>query len=234
MIRHLKRTFNDLVQLFYPEVCLGCRTSLYEGEKLLCLTCFSQLPVAYKVLEADDKVKDLFYGRANIEHASSLLFYEKIGMVKQLIHHLKYDGHEEVSSYLGKQMANAMYSDPAFQKLTHVVPVPVHKKRLKKRGYNQVNGFGMEIASKFEAKFMPDLLIKTRNTINQAKLGQVKRSDESSSPYELNLNLELPENSHILIVDDVITTGTTLSMCIKELQKIKGTTIYVATMAISV
>lgn len=234
MIRHLKNTLNDLTNLFYPEVCLGCRTALYEGEKIVCLGCSLRLPFAYETLEADDKVKDLFYGRATIEHARSLLFYEKIGIVQQLIHHLKYDGHEEVSAYLGNVMADHMNADPAFEKITHVVPVPIHKKRLRKRGYNQVEGFGQAIAQKFNARFLPDLLSKTKNTINQAKLGQVKRSDETQSPYALNNSVQIDDNAHILIVDDVITTGTTLSMCIKELQNINGVKVYVATMAISV
>ncbi len=234
MIRLVKNSFHDLLHLIYPEVCQGCKTSLFENEKLLCFTCKSQLPIAYQHLDADDKVKELFYGRTEIAHARSLFFYEKIGIVQQLTHALKYQGQEQISNYLGKMMSEYMKSDAEFQKVTHVVPVPVHPKRLKKRGYNQVDGFGKEIAKSLNAQYLPDLLVKTKNTINQAKLGQVKRSDETKSIYNLNEPERIPEDTHLLIVDDVITTGTTLSLCTRELQKIQSVKLYVATMSISV
>ena len=230
----MKNSFNDLLHLFYPEVCLGCNTSLYEGEKVLCFTCQAQLPVAHDHLEADDKVKELFYGRTAIAHARSLFFYEKIGIVQQLTHALKYQGQEKISSYLGQLMSEHIKKDRGFDHITHIIPVPLHPKRLKKRGYNQVDGFGKEIAQSLNAKYIPDLLVKTKNTINQAKLGQVKRSDETKSIYDLNGPERIPEKAHLLIVDDVITTGTTLSLCTRELQKIPGINLYVATMSISV
>jgi ComF family protein len=152
--------------------------------------------------------------------------------VQQLIHHLKYRGHEEVSSFLGKWMATELKNDPAFQDIDLVIPVPVHPKRRAKRGYNQVDGFGKELATVLGARFRESALIKSRNTINQAQLGQVKRSDETQSPYDLMEKIE--PGSHVLLVDDVITTGTTLTLCARELHKNPNIKVSIATMAISV
>lgn len=211
---------------------MGCDRSLTSGEKIICTDCRSEIPIALNHLDKEDKVKELFFARVTIETATSLFYYEKIGVVQQLIHHLKYRGHEEVSSFLGKWMAAELQNDPAFQNIDLIVPVPVHPKRLAKRGYNQVDNFGKEIAKVLGARFRESVLIKSRNTINQARLGQVKRSDETHSPYDLVE--KIAPGTHILLVDDVITTGTTLALCAKELHKNPGIKISIATMAISV
>jgi ComF family protein len=211
---------------------MGCNHSLTAGEQTICTNCRSEIPIALNHLDKDDKVKELFFARVNIATATSLLYYEKIGVVQQLIHHLKYRGHEEVSSFLGKWMATELKNDPAFQDIDLVIPVPVHPKRRVKRGYNQVDGFGKELAAVLGARFRESVLIKSRNTINQAQLGQVKRSDETQSPYDLMEKIE--PGSHVLLVDDVITTGTTLTLCARELHKNPNIKVSIATMAISV
>jgi ComF family protein len=211
---------------------MGCDRSLTAGEQVICTACRSEIPMALNHLDKDDKVKELFFARVDVQTATSLFYYEKIGVVQQLIHQLKYRGHEEVGYFLGKWMAAALKDDPAFKDIDLVIPVPVHPKRLTKRGYNQVDGFGKELAVVLEARFCESVLIKSHNTINQAQLGQVKRSDETQSPYELMEHI--PPGTHILLVDDVITTGTTLALCAKELHKNPGIQISIATMAISV
>ncbi|PZX44441.1 ComF family protein [Nonlabens dokdonensis] len=223
---------SDFINLFFPEVCMGCDRSLTTGEQIICTTCRSEIPMALTHLDKDDKVKELFFARVNVETATSLFYYEKIGVVQQLIHHLKYRGHEEVSSFLGKWMAAELQNDPAFQDIDLVIPVPVHPKRRAKRGYNQVDGFGKELAAALGSRFRESVLIKKRNTINQAQLGQVKRSDETQSPYDLVEKIE--PGTHVLLVDDVITTGTTLALCAKELHKNPDIKISIVTMAISV
>lgn len=211
---------------------MGCDRSLTAGEQVICTACRSEIPMALNHLDKDDKVKELFFARVNVETATSLFYYEKIGVVQQLIHQLKYRGHEEVSSFLGKWMAAELQNDPAFQDIDLVIPVPVHPKRRAKRGYNQVDGFGKELAVVLGARFRESVLIKSRNTINQAQLGQVKRSDETQSPYDLVEEIE--PGTHVLLVDDVITTGTTLALCARELHRNPGIKISIATMAISV
>jgi len=163
---------------------------------------------------------------------ASLFYYEKIGTVQQLIHELKYRRKEKISNMLGLWLGEEIKSHTGFNEVDLVIPVPVHPIRLKQRGYNQVSGFGKELAVVLGTRFCASVLIKTKNTINQAKLNQIKRSDETDSPYELAE--QIPKGTHVLLVDDVTTTGTTLVLCARELLKIPGVKISIATMAISV
>ncbi|WP_240642138.1 ComF family protein [Nonlabens xiamenensis] len=223
---------SDFLHLLYPEVCLGCQIPLVDGEYLLCTACRGQLPVALPLDHQDNKVKDLFFARVPIQCASSLLYYEKIGVVQSLIHQLKYQNQEQISNFLGKWMASALRDEAVYSDIDLVVPVPVHPKRLRQRGYNQVNGFGRELAQGLGARFRESVLSKTRNTTKQAKLGQTERSDETQSPYQLME--QLPSGTHVLLVDDVITTGTTLSLCAKELHRNPDIKVSIATMAVSI
>ncbi|MGB3590903.1 MAG: ComF family protein [Nonlabens sp.] len=222
----------DILNLIYPEVCLGCETPLLDLEDVLCTSCIHLVPIAHHNLESDDKVRDLFYGRVDVIAGTSLFFYEKIGVVQQMIHQLKYKGRQEVGTLCGRWMGQLLRDDERYGQIDYVVPVPVHKQRLRQRGYNQVTKFGEEIGDALGSRFRESVLIKTRNTRKQAQLGQRQRSDETQSPYELRE--PLPSGSAVLLVDDVITTGTTLSLCAKALQKIEGVQIYVATIAVSV
>lgn len=211
---------------------MGCDTTLTAGEQVICTSCRMEIPVALDHLKKENKVKELFFARVEIQQATSLFYYEKIGVVQQLIHQLKYQGREEVSPFLGKWMATVLQNDPAFKDVDMVIPVPVHPLRRAERGYNQVDGFGKELAVCFGVRFCESVLIKSRNTIKQAQLNQVQRSDETQSPYQVTE--KIAPGTHVLLVDDVITTGTTLALCAKELHKNPGIKISVATMAVSV
>jgi predicted amidophosphoribosyltransferase len=134
---------SDFVNLFYPETCMGCEHSLQTGEEMLCVSCRSQLPVAYHDLRDNDKMVELFYARVPLEHVTSLLYYEKIGTVQHLIHELKYKKQEQIGDFLGKWLSSYMASDNRFKDVDLVIPVPVHPKRLRKeaiiRLQNSVN-----------------------------------------------------------------------------------------------
>ncbi|PRP67798.1 amidophosphoribosyltransferase [Nonlabens agnitus] len=222
----------DFVNLLYPETCSGCDISLSAGEETLCTRCRMLLPVAYHDLIQNDKMRELFYARIPILHLTSLLYYEKIGTVQRLIHALKYQKQEHIGTFMGEWLGSLLATDPRFAEVDLVVAVPVHSKRLRERGYNQVTKFGQCIADGLGVRFRESVLTKNRNTIKQAQLDQRHRSDETQSPYAIAE--EIAENQHVLLVDDVVTTGTTLTLCARELLKIKGTRISMATMGISV
>jgi len=228
----MKRWIYDFFDVLYPELCVGCEQVLSTGEYLLCTSCRLHLPLTNFYKTSDEKLRQLFFTRIDVEHVTSLFYYEKIGTVQQLIHELKYRRREEISNMLGSWLGEEIKSDIGFNEVDMIIPVPVHPKRLKKRGYNQVSGFGKELADVLGASFCESVLIKTRNTINQARLNQTKRTDETQSPYKLAENI--PEGTHVLLVDDVVTTGTTLVLCARELLKIPNIKISIATMAISV
>lgn len=228
----MKRWIYDFFNVLYPELCAGCEAVLSTGEQLLCTSCRIHLPLTHFHTTSDEKMRQLFFARIEVVNVTSLFYYEKIGTVQQLIHELKYRRKQEISHLLGTWLASELEQHAGFNDVDLVIPVPVHPQRLKKRGYNQVTGFGKELAAVLGARFRESVIIKTRNTINQARLNQTKRTDETQSPYLLNE--EIPQGSHVLLVDDVVTTGTTLVLCARELLKIKDVKISIATMAISV
>ena len=151
-------------------------------------------------------------------------------MVKNLLHNLKYKNQENIGLFLGDWYGNILSKDNALKPIDVVIPVPLHPKKLRKRGYNQVDDFAKRIAHHLNTSFSNQMLIKTANTRTQTKKDRLFRWQNAQDLYE-PLNIELLKNKTVLLVDDVITTGATIEACAKALQKANGITIYVATMA---
>jgi len=223
--------FRSIIDLFFPKVCYACYVHLQDSECYVCTSCRHNLPVTNYHLNANQAVAKVFYGRAKVEQATALLRFEKKSIVQQLIHNLKYRGYEEIGVFLGQWLGNELKELPTYQEIDIVVPVPLHKKKYKKRGYNQVAKFGQEIAKALQADYNDTSLIKITNTTSQVTK---KRFARWQSNYELFTleNAASIENKHILIVDDIITTGATLESCIQVLNKAKNVKISIATMAI--
>jgi ComF family protein len=224
--------WNDFLSLWFPDYCAGCEDILSTGEQVLCTQCLATVPLAHIGPDYDKPMRDLFFTRTTVSHLTTLFYYEKIGPVQHMLHELKYRGNEQVSVFLGRWLGSVLQETPQFQEIDLVVPVPIHSKRLQQRGYNQVSGFGKEIADSLGVRFRESVLKKHKNTIKQSQLNQQDRVAPQHSPFILNQNLE--QGTHVLLVDDVITTGTTVVQCIHELQKTPGVRVSVATMALAI
>ncbi|NJW54846.1 ComF family protein, partial [Salinimicrobium oceani] len=133
----------------------------------LCTTCLHGLPIADLHLETGNPVEKIFYGRIPVENATSLLLFEKKGVTQKLIHNLKYRGQEEIGGFLGTWLGAEINQLSAWKQITMVIPVPLHKQKLKKRGFNQVAQFGMEIAKALEVPYRDDVLLKISATQTQ-------------------------------------------------------------------
>ncbi len=160
-----------------------------------------------------------------------MLFYDKEGIVKNLIHALKYKGQEQVGDFLGEWFAELLKSGSSPTTFDCVIPVPLHPKKLRSRGYNQVEGFGKKLAHHFHAEYRDKLLIKTANTRTQTKKSRLYRWMGNQALYKVQHGSEL-EHKNVLLVDDVITTGGTLEACSKALLQIPHISVSVATMAV--
>ncbi|MFD2822772.1 ComF family protein [Lacinutrix iliipiscaria] len=222
---------NTVVNLFFPKVCYSCYDALLDFENYVCTKCRHNLPITNFHYDTNNPVEKVFYGRAKVEKATALLRFEKKGIVQQLIHNLKYKGYEDIGVFLGEWLGNELKDIEGFKDVDVVIPVPLHKNKLKKRGYNQVDKFGEEIAKALSTEYNKTSLIKITNTKSQVTKKRFARWQITNELFAIE-NLNQIENKHILLVDDIITTGATLESCINVLNTAKNVKISIATMAI--
>ena len=222
----------NLLNLFFPKVCFGCSLPLSDNEDYLCTKCRHDLPITNFHFNNDDTVEKVFYGRVKIENATALLSFEKKGIVQQLLHNLKYRGYEDIALFLGKWLGHELASVGAYNNIDVVIPVPLHKKKQRKRGYNQVAKFGVEIANALNADYIDNVLIKTTNTKTQVFKKRMARWNSDNEIFTIQNN-SLINGKHILLVDDIITTGATIESCVNILNKAGNVKISVASMAIA-
>lgn len=225
--------FHDLINLFYPKICNCCGAELVKTETVVCTACLHNLPLTNYHFDNDNATKKVFSGRMSVQNATSLLYFKKKGMVQELIHNLKYRGNKEIGIYLGQWLGEQLAQTGVYSEIDMVIPVPLHRKKLRTRGFNQVEGFGREIAKSLNAEYADDVLLKKSTTTTQTLKKRLGRWGSIEETFIVE-NPEKMKNKHLLIVDDLITTGATLEACAGKLQKIAGVKISVATMAITI
>ncbi len=224
------KIINDINSILLPPVCFGCNAQLSGGEHLLCTVCRHDLPLTDYNFDEENPVDRIFYGRVPIQKAASFLLFSEVGMVKNLLHYLKYKNQEIVGDFIGDWFGHTIKQNKNL-KIDLVIPVPLHPKKRKKRGYNQVSLFGQKLASHLGSNFREDVLVKTRNTRTQTKKSRFARWTNSQELFVVQNHHNL-NGKHILLVDDVITTGATIEACAQALLKIPNVKIYLATMAV--
>lgn len=228
----LDKVIKNLLNLFFPKVCLSCNHYLDDNELYVCTSCRHNLPVTNFHFSEYNEVKKVMYGRVPLQQATALLWFRKKGTVQQLLHNLKYKGQEDVGVFLGKWLGEELSTIDAYKTIDVVVPVPLHASRLRKRGYNQVHKFGKEIANALKVEFNTTTLQKTKATKTQVFKDRLKRWTNDDAIFSI-ADYETLKGKHILLVDDIITTGATIETCANALLKIEGVTISLATMAIA-
>ena len=220
----------QLLNVFFPKVCVGCKNTLVQQEKFLCISCLHDLPITNLHVNDSKVISNVFYGTVALEHATALFYYPKKGVVRQLIHHLKYKNQQDVSSYLGEWLGLELKECGFYDGVDVVIPVPLHKRRMRERGYNQVEGFGKELAKNLNATYNDSTLMRYKNTSTQTVKDRLTRWNNVQTIFQV-LDVDTLKGQHILLVDDVITTGATIKACVKELQKIQHVKLSLAVMA---
>lgn len=218
-----------MLNLFFPRICAGCGDTLSDGEKVICVTCRHRIPLANFHNLENDFLKNKFYGRFPVQNATALIQFQKRGITQELMHQLKYRGQKELSSFFGQWLGAELSENSKFKEVTMVIPVPLHKQRLKKRGYNQVEGFGKELGKSLGVPYRDDILVKVSKTGSQVFKTRILRFE--SEAVFLNQKIEEIKGQHILLVDDIITTGATLENCALQLLKSENVKISIATIA---
>ncbi len=220
-----------MLNLLFPKVCVCCKEQLFTGEEVICSQCIHSLPIAAFHRTGNNLLKDKFYGRFLVNEATALVYFQKRGVTQELLHNLKYRGKKEISNFFGKWLGAELAESEAYKNIEMVIPVPLHKQKLKKRGYNQVEGFGKEIASALNIPYRDDILVKISKSGSQVFKTRVLRF-ETEEMFSIQ-NLDEIKNKHVLLVDDIITTGATLEKCALQLLKAENVTISIATIAIA-
>jgi len=224
------KLLKDLFYLFYPNICANCNEQLLQNEKVICTFCRHDLPLTNFQSYTKNKVSRIFSGRITIEKAYALLFFRKQGVTKNLIHALKYKGNEEVGVFFGNWIGETVAKNKEFSTVDFIVPVPIHAKKKKIRGYNQVTKFGECLSMHLKVPLNEDVLIRQSATKTQTLKSRFERFNDLESKFSAR-NTSIFKEKHILIIDDVITTGATLEACAKELLKTAGIKISILTMS---
>lgn len=224
--------FQSIINLFFPKSCSGCDALLLTNEKVICSICRHNIPLTNHHLSIENEAFRKFYGRIPVEHASAFLYFHKKGIVQKLIHNLKYKGHEEIGTLLGEWYTEDLKEIISSLKTDEIIPVPLHPKKYRERGYNQVTTFGKSLAEKLELNYNETILFRKVYSKTQSKKNLLGRTEGIETIFDVHFT-EKDHNKHFVIIDDVITTGATLEACGRALLKIPGAKISIICIAMA-
>jgi len=233
MTINIKTQYFNFYNLFVPKKCLNCGRNLNKTEKQICLDCLQKIPKTQHLNDTENKAAQIFWGRVNLEMVAAGYYFTKDSILQNLIHQVKYQGKKQLALELGKQLALDLKKTQNFDNIDFICPVPLHKLKQKKRGYNQSEWIAKGISEILLKPIMKDVLIKHKNTKSQTKKNKLERLENVKSVFSLNKNHYKFRKQHILVVDDVLTTGATIEACCIELLKIPNVKISAITLAIA-
>ncbi|MBN1340697.1 MAG: ComF family protein [Bacteroidales bacterium] len=222
----------DFIALLYPRICPSCGYALFRNEKVICTRCLYKLPRTGFHLSDPNPVSGLFWGRVHVEYGASMLWYRKGNRVQTLIHRFKYKGVREIGSFLGELYGHDLKNCHQMQAVDLIIPVPLHEKKQRKRGFNQSEIIARGISIALSKPVDCTLLTRKSASDTQTRKSRYNRWENVSEIFEVS-DPARAEGKNILLIDDVITTGSTLEACAQKLLEIKGVKIFVASLAYS-
>ena len=230
----MKTTFltsSPLFHLFYPHNCIGCGSDVINDENFLCLQCINELPHTNFAIHKNNPVEKLFWGRIALSSAMSEFYFSKGSIVQNMIHEFKYRGNKKAGHYFGKLMGKNLLESDRFN-VDIIVPLPLFERKEKLRGFNQAEILCNGISEIINKPVVRKNVIRKIFTETQTKKHRLERWKNVEGIFFVKDPEEL-EGKHILLVDDVITTGATIDACGSEILKIKNATLSVASFAIA-
>lgn len=225
----LKNAWEDILHLFFPRVCAICDTALMRGEEGLCAHCLDALPRSRFGLLPDNPAAKIFHGRVPLSVAGSYLVFRPGGMVQDLLHDIKYRGKKELAETLGRLYSTELLG-AGLQKPDLLVPVPLHPRKERQRGYNQSTHFAAGLAEILGAEVAPDALRRNSYTDSQTSKGRWSRWENVGNVFSARLPEQI-RGKNIIITDDVVTTGATLEACVRAALEAGAASTGVLTMA---
>lgn len=219
-----------LTELIFPKLCVTCGDKLIEQEQWICLHCLHHIPRTNFHLEPENPVAQLFYGRVRIEFATAFFYFSKGSKYQSLLHNLKYKGMKELGAEIGKQFGIDLLQSESFASVDVICPVPLHPQKEKKRGYNQSWWVASGIAQQMQKQLSDDNLKRITATETQTRKARFERWQNVEGIFELT-DPEAFSGKHILLIDDVVTTGSTLEACAQAIISKTDAKVSIATLA---
>lgn len=221
-----------LFNLFYPDTCVCCDQYLLDQEKIICIECRLDLPFIETGNSTYNPLIETLKGKVFVEEGTSFLYYYPEGKVKKLIHQLKYKNNQKVGIFLGEWLGLKLLETKAYNSIDYIIPVPLHKDKLRLRGYNQLTKFGETLSSILNIEYLEGVLIRNTMAKTQTLKKRLDRFKSLVNNFSI-INADLLKNKHVLLIDDVVTTGATLEACCNELLKVEGMKISIVTIALT-
>jgi ComF family protein len=224
---------DGISHLFYPRLCEGCNKPLVGEENVLCVSCGLEIPETGYHEAGDNETALRFAGRIPFAHATSLAYFTNDGLLQHLVHGLKYKGKKETGYYLGKRLGHCLLETTWGPTVDLVIPVPLHAAKKAKRGYNQSMYIAEGLAAALKIPASDHILERVRNTDSQTNKTRAERVDNMKEAFRINKNARLG-GKHILLCDDILTTGATLEACAIALFKEESIKISIVTIGIAI
>lgn len=201
--------FKHFLDIIFPHTCEACGDVLLGGENLICINCMIDLPRTNSHIQKLDKVSNRFWGKIPVTDTITFLKFSKKGKVQKLLHALKYRNKPEVGKYLGKIYGLDLKAGGFDKKIDLIIGVPLHPTKLKQRGYNQSDCIAEGLSEALDVPYDTNTVIRLIHTVSQTKKSRIERFQNVENIFEV-IDFEMIKNKRIAIVDDVLTTGSTL------------------------
>ncbi len=227
----MKEVLTDFLSMFYPQTCICCGCALKRNEKYLCMACEVDLPfVPMSVMTSGRPIAERFYGRVEVEGATALLRYEKETISQHVLHYIKYKGGKSFGYRMGRMLGGRLRGTQ-FQEVDALVPVPLHPNKLKLRGYNQSEWIARGVGDALNIPVWTDVLVRTVENPTQTRKGAYERWENVKGIFQLTDESKI-RGRRLLVIDDVMTTGSTVEACILPIETVDGVKVSVATLAV--
>jgi ComF family protein len=225
--------WNSFSHLLYPELCVACGSSLpSSAQQCFCFRCRTQITLTGFHAEKNNELTERLWGRLHLETATALYYFVKKGPVQWALHHLKYSNQPEIGKRMGRLLGRELFKSPHYQQIDAIVPVPLHPAKERQRGYNQSMAFALGLAESMQMPVLGNVLARRQFTESQTHKHRVERFQSVGEVFVID-RPALVAGKHILLVDDVLTTGATLESCGNLILQQAGALLSVATIAVA-
>jgi len=231
-VNFVKQVFSGFIRLFYPKACAVCGSDLVRGEEAICVSCLYKIPLSRHWHDKENPVAQIFWGRVNIENACAYFLFAKGSKYRPLLHKLKYKGQREIGVELGLHFGQELIKSDFFNDIDFIVPVPLHPKKLRIRGYNQSEVIAEGMSQGMGVPISTTHVVRTEFTATPTRKTRAERIKNVANAFTVS-NAEEIKGKHLLLVDDVITTGATLEACAMKLLEVEGCRVSVAALALA-